>query len=37
VPTESNTTEPVKHDLREAFEEEFNRVATELEKEMGYR
>jgi hypothetical protein len=37
VPTESNTTEPIKHELGEAFEEVFNRVATELEKEMGYR
>ena len=37
VPTEVTTTEPIKHALREAFEEEFNRVATELEKERGYR
>jgi len=37
MPTESNTTEPIKQELREAFEEVFKQVATELEKEMGYR
>lgn len=37
MPTESNTTGPIKQELREAFEDTFNRVATALEEEMGYR
>ena len=37
MPTGSNTTEPIKQELGEAFEEVFNQVATSLEKEMGYR